>query len=405
MTSSKRRGVVQHLSYADWTSREAAAIARCFLTGRIHSGAAPAELERALSVLYAPSGVMLLNTAHHGIEMGLRCFKQQKPGCKEVIVPAYICPSVPQTVRACGLEVRSVDVQGDLNLSAASVGQALGANTLAVIAPHMYGCPAPIAEIEQVCREAGVALIDDAAQVVGVRANGRLLGTFGEMGVLSFAQSKTIVTGVRGSGGVVLLNNPCLSEQMKAQFAELSPPHGRPLAMVDFLLNDVYGRLTGGAGHHLARMFPAWMGDDRGTVKASRISNVDANIAMVQFERLSEIIQEKIRISELYWLTLKKFPAFDFPQYGTGRYLSRVMLLIPEGVCMKLFRKNALKAGIETRLGYALEADAMESARATASMVKRLVGVPVRPAMTDKDVMSVCVALNHSLQVSSFRSV
>lgn len=397
MIAPKPPGVYQHLSYADWTGREGAAIALSFLTGRIHSGPAPAELARVLSAFYAPSEVKLLNTAHHGIAMGLRCFKQQKPGCKEVIVPAYICPSVPKTVRACGLEVRSVDVQGDLNLSVAAVAQALGANTLAVIAPHMYGCPAPIAEIEQVCRDAGVALIDDAAQVVGVRESGRLLGTFGEMGVISFAQSKTIVTGVRGSGGVLLLNNPSLSERMKGQFAELSPAHGRPLALVDFLLNDVFGRLTGGMGHHLARMFPTLLGDEREAVKASTISNIDAKIALVQFDRICEMIQEKIRITELYWQTLRKFPAFEFPQYHAGRYLSRVMLLIPEGVSMKTFKDNVSKAGIETRMGYSPEADALGKAPTTARLAKRLIGVPVRRGMTEKDVLNVCGGLNGAL--------
>lgn len=401
MTSSKPRGSFQHLSYADWTGREVAVIAQCLLTGRVHSGDAPAKLARELGAFYAPSEVKLLNTAHHGIEMGLRCFKQQKPACKEVILPAYICPSVPQAVRASGLEVRSVDVQGDLNLSAAAVAQAMGPNTLAVIAPHMYGCPAPIEEIEQVCQQAGVALIDDAAQVVGVRANGRLLGTFGEMGVISFAQSKAIVTGVRGSGGMLLLNDLRLSEQMQSQFAELTPAHGRPVAMLDFLLNDVYRRFTGGVGHHLARIFPALLGDERASVRASTISNMDANIALVQLDRLSEMVQEKIRLCELYWQVLKHFPAFEFPQYQAGRYLSRVMLLIPDGVCMKRFRENALKAGVETRLGYTLATDVLLKAPVAAFLMQRLIGVPVRRGMTESDVLTVCCGLSEALQNSN----
>jgi hypothetical protein len=40
---------------------------------------------------------------------------------------------------------------------------AIDADTLAVVAPHMYGCPASIAEIEALCRSKGVFLVDDAA--------------------------------------------------------------------------------------------------------------------------------------------------------------------------------------------------------------------------------------------------
>lgn len=402
MTTSRVPSGFQRLSYADWTSREAVAIARCFLTGQVHSGSAPAKLALALGALYAPSEVKLLNTAHHGIAMGLHCFKQRKPERTEVIVPAYICPSVPHTVRACGLHVRFVDVQDDLNLSADAVKQALGPNTLAVIAPHMYGSPAPIAEIEQACRGAGIALIDDAAQVVGVRANGRLLGTFGDMGVISFAQSKAIVTGVRGSGGVVLVNDPGLSEQINAQCMQLAPAQGRPVALLDFLLNDLCRRFTGGLGHHLARLLPTLLGDKRAPVSASALSNMDASTALVQLARMPEMVQEKTRISNLYWQALRQFPEFKFPQYLDGRYLSRVMLLMPECVNIERFRKNALKAGVETRLGYTMDHDVVSMAPNAALMVNRLIGVPSRKGMTETDVLNVCRRLHQSVSESHF---
>lgn len=400
MVLPKRSMSYQNLAYAHWTSREVAAIARCFLSGRVNDGPASADLSARLSVLYAPSKVHLLNSAHHGIELALKRFQRASPACREVIVPAYICPSVPQTVRACGLKVCWVDVQDDLNLSAAAVAQALGPDTLAVIAPHMFGCPAPIHQIESICRDAGVALIDDAAQVVGVRVNGRLLGTFGDVGVISFAQSKTIVTGVRGSGGVMLVNRAKMIDEWEQPLLQLPTSTGRPAALLDFLINDMGRRYTGGLGYRLARIFPTWFGPSRGAVPASKISNLDASIALVQLNRLNDLMQEKIRVAELYAEVLKEFPRLGFPQYAPGRYLARVMLMLPEGVNVERVRMLALQQGVETRLGYPADSEVVSFAPCASRFSNWLVGVPVRAGMDDPDVRWVCSKLSESLEHS-----
>lgn len=387
----------QHLAYADWTRREVAAIAGCFLSGRVHNGPAPAQLAQRLAALYAPSGVQLLNSAHHGIELGLGWLAQRQPERQEVVVPGYICPSVPQSVLACGLRPRVVDVQSDLNLSVQSVAQALGPHTLAVIAPHMFACPAPMEALERLCRDAGVALIDDAAQVAGVRVAGRLLGSFGDMGVISFAQSKTIVTGVRGSGGVVLINQPARFEGFESAFAALPEASGRTAALLDFLLNDVGRRFTGALGYRLAQAMPAWLGHARPALRASRISHLDARIALVQLSRLHDLVQEKTRVVALYGQALKEVPRLGFPQYAPGRYLARVVLRLPEGTPTERFRQLALSRGVETRAGYAVAPEWRSCAPNAWRVSPRLVGVPLRCGMGEADVRSVCDRLDDAL--------
>jgi dTDP-4-amino-4,6-dideoxygalactose transaminase len=232
---------VHAISYADWSGAEYRAILRCILTGRVANGGNIARLTQRLTALYAPASVYPVNFGHTAIRMALALFVRRTGNDRnEVVIPRYICPSVVQSVQGAGLIPVMADVGADLNLTAASVQAMLGPRTLAVIAPHMFGCPADIGAIERVCRTAGVFLIDDAAQVIGITRDGRHLGTFGDIGVVSFAQSKTVVAGVRGAGGLLLVNNAELDEPLRAQWQTLAPARGRLHALVFFMFNYVW---------------------------------------------------------------------------------------------------------------------------------------------------------------------
>lgn len=71
----------------------------------------------------------------------------------------------------------------------------------AVVAVHLYGNPAKLSELREICDDAGVVLIEDAAEALGSEYNGKKCGTFGDFGALSFNGNKIITT----SGGGMLL--------------------------------------------------------------------------------------------------------------------------------------------------------------------------------------------------------
>ena len=87
--------------------------------------------------------------------------------------------------------------------AAFSERQAAGGLPKAVILVHLYGMPAKMTEIMEVCGRYGVPVIEDAAEALGSSYHGRALGTFGAMGVLSFNGNKIITT----SGGGALLSD------------------------------------------------------------------------------------------------------------------------------------------------------------------------------------------------------
>ena len=82
----------------------------------------------------------------------------------------------------------------------------------AVIAVHLYGTPAKIDEIRQICQEHGVPLIEDAAESLGATFKGQMTGTFGDFGIYSFNGNKIITT---SGGGMLAAKDPALVERAR----------------------------------------------------------------------------------------------------------------------------------------------------------------------------------------------
>ena len=68
----------------------------------------------------------------------------------------------------------------------ASLERVITPNTKAVIPVHMFGHPAPMTEIEAICRRRGIRIIEDVAQAPLARIDGRLVGTIGDIACYSF---------------------------------------------------------------------------------------------------------------------------------------------------------------------------------------------------------------------------
>jgi len=87
---------------------------------------------------------------------------------------------------------------------------ARGKKPKAVIIVHLYGMPAQIDKIVDICQYYDIPLIEDAAEALGSKYKGRQVGTFGRMGIISFNGNKIITT---SSGGALLANDPELCKK------------------------------------------------------------------------------------------------------------------------------------------------------------------------------------------------
>lgn len=110
-----------------------------------------------------------------------------------ILIPDIVCPTVIYTILKAGYRPLLCDVEDDLHISVRTIsGICRHQDIRMILVPHLYGLNAPIDEIRKYCRDAGIFLIDDAAQAVGLKYRGQYLGTYGDMGLLSFGPYKNI---------------------------------------------------------------------------------------------------------------------------------------------------------------------------------------------------------------------
>lgn len=81
---------------------------------------------------------------------------------------------------------------------------AKGKKPKAIIAVHLYGMPAKMKEIMAIAGEYEIPVIEDAAEALGSHLKGQAMGTFGDLGILSFNGNKIITTS--GGGALVSRN-------------------------------------------------------------------------------------------------------------------------------------------------------------------------------------------------------
>jgi len=129
----------------------------------------------------------------------------------EVIMPSYTFTSTANAVVLRGAVPVFVDIRSDtLNIDEALIENAITERTRAICVVHYAGVGCEMDKIVSLARQYDLALIEDAAQGFGALYRGRALGTFGQLGALSFHETKNIIS---GEGGALIINDPTLVER------------------------------------------------------------------------------------------------------------------------------------------------------------------------------------------------
>ncbi len=154
--------------------------------------------------LATSSGTTAIHLALAGLGLG--------PG-DEVIVPAhtFIASATPVLHQGATPVFADVD-EATYTLDPASVEAAITPRTKAIIAVHLNGHPAPLAELSALARARRLALVEDVAQAHGADYHGRRAGTIGDVACFSFWEDKIMSTA--GEGGAVITDDEALARRM-----------------------------------------------------------------------------------------------------------------------------------------------------------------------------------------------
>ena len=132
----------------------------------------------------------------------------------EVITPTYSFFATAGTVARLGATPVFVDIDPvTFNLDPAAVERAVSRRTRAILPVHLYGLSADLDPILAIARHAGVPVVEDAAQAIGARYRGRIVGGLGTVGCFSFFPSKNL--GAFGDAGLATTNDAQLAREIR----------------------------------------------------------------------------------------------------------------------------------------------------------------------------------------------
>ncbi|HEY6888079.1 MAG TPA: dTDP-4-amino-4,6-dideoxygalactose transaminase [Solirubrobacter sp.] len=203
----------------------------------------------------------------------------------EVIMPSFTFVSTASAVARCGGRPVFVDVDPEtFNVDPRAVANAIGSRTRAISVVHYGGVAADMQAIMDLARRAGLIVIEDAAHSVGASWRGRALGSIGDLGTLSFHDTKNLQC---GEGGALLVNEPALVPE-----AEIMLNRGTNRAQ--FARGEV-DRYT-------------WVGEGSNYL----MSELNAAFLWGQFERAEAVTEARRALWRTYWEAFA-----ELEQHGT----------------------------------------------------------------------------------------
>ena len=252
-------------------------------------------------VVMVPNGTLALFAALKVLGVG--------PG-DEVIVPDFTFFGSASAVVLTGAKPVFVDVdEYDFNIDVTAAEASISERTTAIMPVHMYGQPCDMLSLMQFADRNNLYVVEDAAQGLGVTFGNKHVGTFGEIGCMSFFADKTMTT---GEGGALLVNdddlvNKCI--HFKNQ-----------------------GRLKRGTfvHQHMGYNF--------------RITDLQAAIGIAQFKRVAQNIERKRVIRAAYYERLQGCQGVRLPaDNGFGEvvpFRTNILVDDPEGLSKFLAERD-----------------------------------------------------------------
>jgi len=188
------------------------AVAEVARTGAFTLGPAVEDFERELAAYCGVQHAVGVSSGTEALVLSLRALGIGQGD--EVIVPANSFIATAEAVSLVGATPRFADVDLETQtVTAELVAPLIGPRTRCVIPVHLYGRTVQLDPILALARDAGIFVVEDAAQAHGARYRGRRVGALGTCGCFSFYPSKNL--GAWGDGGAVVTHDPVLAERVR----------------------------------------------------------------------------------------------------------------------------------------------------------------------------------------------
>lgn len=189
-----------------------------------------------------------------------------------------------------------------------------GKKPKAIIAVHLYGNPYKVEEIHRIANRYEIPIIEDSAEALGSSYKGKMCGTLGTFGVLSFNGNKIITT----SSGGALISNSKLSKEKAVFYATQSK---------DKAVHYQHSQI----GYNY------------------RMSNVCAGIGLGQMKILKQNIDDRREVNSFYQTIFKSIDEIELFQINNNDYFSNYWLstILIENNAKKNINRENLRLAFE----------------------------------------------------------
>ena len=345
-------------------------------SGQLTLGKYTREFEEGFAQYVGTKYAVAVNSGTSALEIILRA---TDIGGSSVIVPTNTFFATPASVIHGGGKVIFADIVNDLCLDPKSLKKSIQKDTKAVIVVHIGGVISPqIIEIQQICKEHNLFLIEDAAHAHGSTLDGQKAGTFGVAAAFSFYPTKVMTS---GEGGMITTDDENI--------------YKRALVFRDQGKAGFFGNVHTEMGYN-------W-----------RMSEIHAAIGLSQFARLEEFIADRRKTAQIYDEELAKIDGVTpvkIPSEVKSNYYKYVAFL-RDGI-----DRAALKKDMKEKYGVGLSGEVYElpchlqpifkgiygfnggEFPVAEDLCKRQICLPVFPGMTNEQARYVIESLKEALQ-------
>jgi dTDP-4-amino-4,6-dideoxygalactose transaminase len=251
----------------------------------------------------------------------------------EVIVPAFTWVTSAHCAEYVGARATFADIdEMTFNVDPNAVRAAITPRTRAIVAVHLFGLAAPMAEIMEIARRHHLFVIEDAACAIGTAYDGCPVGAIGDIGCFSFHPRKVITT---GEGGMVVTNDDNLARRVSylRNHGAVGPPPEDPGATKPWTMAR-FDQL----GFNL------------------RLSDIQAAVGIAQCAKLDNLLQQRRSCASYYSQCLGDVDDLSLPhddkRVGDHSFQSYVVRVREGGGARRNHVMSELeRSGVQTRPG------------------------------------------------------
>ena len=278
------------------------------------------KFEKNFSIYNKKKFGVAVSNGTAALEIAIKSLNLKKGS--EVIIPAFSIISTANAVIKNKLKPILVDCDLETwNMRSDETLKKITKKTKAIIITHIYGLPVDLKKILQIAKKKNIIIIEDTAEVIGLKYKNKICGSFGDLSTFSFYANKHITT---GEGGMICTNSKKYYEKCKS------------LRNLSFS-KSFYDRFN-----H----------DDIGW--NYRMSNLQAALGCGQLKNINWIIKRKREIGNKYYSKLKNKDNIilqkNIVSYAKNIYwVFGILVKKNSKISRNKIMKMLLKKNIETR--------------------------------------------------------